>query len=133
MDFNLRPEQSDLIGRIRRFVDEELLPLEPALLVEGPAAVLPDIRRLRARVQELGMWAPNHPREYGGLGLDTPMPHQGRLVLCNASGAGHAVCDSPALCARTAYRAIPAGRLCFFLIAAGTIPHVTGGTRGRAN
>lgn len=100
MDFELSAEQSALIGRMREFVDRELLPLEPAFLVEGPAAVLPQIRDKRARVKELGMWAPNHPREYGGLGLDlvthglvsealgrSPLGHY--VFGCNAPDAGN--------------------------------------------
>jgi acyl-CoA dehydrogenase len=70
MNFDPPPEAADLVRRVRELVDRELLPLEPRFLTEGLAAALPGLREVQARVKAAGLWAPNHPREHGGLGLD---------------------------------------------------------------
>ena len=69
MDFTIPPATAELCARVRAFVDEELIPLEPTFLGAGWGAVLPAIERARARVKELGLWAPQLPREHGGMGL----------------------------------------------------------------
>lgn len=61
-----------LLDRIRAFVREELIPLEPALQQRGFRAILPALQERRRRVQELGFWAPHLPPELGGLGLGLP-------------------------------------------------------------
>ena len=58
-----------LLARIETFVREELEPLEPAMLQQGFRAVLPTLQEKRRQVQQLGLWAPHLPPEYGGLGL----------------------------------------------------------------
>jgi alkylation response protein AidB-like acyl-CoA dehydrogenase len=101
MDFSVNPETAQLIGRVREYVDSRLLPLEPRLLEGGLAAVLDDVKACRAEVRQLGLWGPNHPREYGGLGLDLVVhglvsEALGRCPLghyafgCNAPDAGNA-------------------------------------------
>jgi alkylation response protein AidB-like acyl-CoA dehydrogenase len=54
---------------VNTFVREELIPLEPVLLQQGFAAVLPAVEAARQKVKALGLWAPHLPAEYGGLGL----------------------------------------------------------------
>ncbi len=54
---------------IHTFVCEHLYPLEPRLLQEGFAAVLPQLDALRNAVQSSGWWAPHLPPAYGGMGL----------------------------------------------------------------
>ena len=68
MNFELDPELADLQTRVRRFVDEELLPLEREL---ASAEVLPQplFEQLRARTKELGLWMYDIPKEHGGQGL----------------------------------------------------------------
>lgn len=58
-----------LLDRIRAFVREELIPLEPELQQRGFRAILPALAERRRMVRELGLWAPHLPRELGGLGL----------------------------------------------------------------
>jgi alkylation response protein AidB-like acyl-CoA dehydrogenase len=70
MDFRIDADVTALVARIREFVDARLIPLEPRLLEEGIGPLLPVIAALRAEVRSLGLWGPNLPREYGGLGLD---------------------------------------------------------------
>ena len=68
MDFAI-PEDLKLLRKsVRRFVDEELLPLERE---HAQSHDLPDpLRaRLQARAKELGFWAFDLPPEYGGAGV----------------------------------------------------------------
>ncbi|HKR85040.1 MAG TPA: acyl-CoA dehydrogenase family protein, partial [Terriglobales bacterium] len=53
---------------VRRFVDEELIPLEGKSL-DG-ARLKPEIEtKLTARCKELGLWQIDGPEEFGGQGL----------------------------------------------------------------
>src|SRR5690242_9315295 len=52
----------------RRFVDQELMPLEKRL--EDPTDIPPDVRaHLEAKVREMGFWAAAVPAEFGGGGI----------------------------------------------------------------
>ncbi|MDT8344992.1 MAG: acyl-CoA dehydrogenase family protein [Thermohalobaculum sp.] len=71
MDFRLPPDCEDYRARVAAFVADHVLPLEddPASFADHgnlPVAVL---RGLREKVKAAGLWAPNVPRELGGLGL----------------------------------------------------------------
>ncbi len=72
MDFTPTPETAALDRRIRDFVAAEILPLEsdPASYNEHENIALPLLDRLRAKVKAAGLWAPQMPRDLGGLGLD---------------------------------------------------------------
>jgi len=59
----------EVLEQTRAFVAEEIVPLEARFLAEPFRALLPELEAKRARVKELGLWAPHLPREEGGLGL----------------------------------------------------------------
>ncbi len=68
MDFSLTEEQRLLVGTIREFVHRELKPLEED--VEAGGYLADDVaREIRQKSQELGLYAVNIPREFGGGGL----------------------------------------------------------------
>jgi len=68
MDFLIPEELKQLRESARRFVTEELLPLEPEYADQHD--IPDDIRaRLQARTKELGFWAFDLPEEYGGGGV----------------------------------------------------------------
>jgi len=69
MDFTISEKVRDLIARVRRFVDEEVLAVERTVLERGFGAAEIEIERLRSRVREMGLLAPHMPREWGGGGL----------------------------------------------------------------
>ena len=69
MDFTVPPEIRDLTAAVRRFVDEEVLPVERIVLEQGLGAAGAEIARLRARLQGEGLLAPHMPRDWGGGGL----------------------------------------------------------------
>src|SRR5205823_1449554 len=64
----LAPELRALRERMRRFIDDEVIPAEPVLAREDEAAA-EAIRSLKARAKAAGLWALGHPREIGGGGV----------------------------------------------------------------
>lgn len=58
-----------VLHQIRAFVRDELLPLEDRLRAGGFVELAPALEEKRARVKELGLWAPFLPEEMGGLGM----------------------------------------------------------------
>ena len=70
MDFGLSQEQQMVVDTVRRFVENELYPLEPE--VERTGEVRQEVARdIQRKVMEMGFYAPNVPEAYGGGGLDT--------------------------------------------------------------
>ncbi|MGN5374415.1 acyl-CoA dehydrogenase family protein [Sphingomonas hankookensis] len=73
-DLPLADEHRMLLDLVERFVVDELMPLEPAILAREAkgqeAKCTPDeIDRLDARVRELGLWGLDAPEEMGGSDL----------------------------------------------------------------
>jgi acyl-CoA dehydrogenase len=73
MDLALPPELDALRQRVRAFVEREIMPLEgdPAAYDEHENIALLRLDTLRAKVKAEGLWAPQVPPEFGGLGLNT--------------------------------------------------------------
>ena len=69
MGFEPPKELTETLAAMRRFVDEEVIPLEPELFAKGFVPLEPVLAQKRARAKELGLWAPHMPRELGGMGL----------------------------------------------------------------
>jgi acyl-CoA dehydrogenase len=71
MDFTLSPEIDDLRRRVRAFVADQIVPLEsdPASYDEHENIALPLLESVRAKVKSAGLWAPQVPKDAGGLGL----------------------------------------------------------------
>ncbi len=71
MEFRLDAEPAALAGRVRDFVARELLPAEaePGAWGEGENVALDRLEALRAKARAAGLWAPQTPREFGGMGL----------------------------------------------------------------
>ncbi|HEY2841362.1 MAG TPA: acyl-CoA dehydrogenase family protein [Pirellulales bacterium] len=69
MDFGVSPKMQDILARMREFMEQEVYPLEPEAQARGFKAIVPKLREKREQVRKLGLWAPQIPREYGGMGL----------------------------------------------------------------
>ena len=71
MDFTLSPEVDELRLRIRDFTQTRIIPLEadPESWDEHENIRLDLLEDVRAEVKAQGLWAPQMPRERGGLGL----------------------------------------------------------------
>ena len=68
MDFSLSEEQHLLVSSIRGFIESELRPLEEG--IEKTGRLADDVAsEIRAKSQELGLYAVNIPTKYGGGGL----------------------------------------------------------------
>ena len=87
---------SNLLLRVRQFVDEEVIPLEKLLISRPWAEVEPLFDQKREVVKEIGLWGLALPVEYGGQGLT--LAEFGRVseVLGRTPG-GHYVfgCQAP--------------------------------------
>ncbi|AVG41530.1 acyl-CoA dehydrogenase family protein [Achromobacter insolitus] len=59
----------DLCARVRRFVEEVAMPAESAAIARDVAALDHCVAGLRVQAREAGLYAPQLPREWGGLGL----------------------------------------------------------------
>lgn len=82
MNFNLTPELSALQARIRRFIADEIIPLEsdPRCTAHGPDAAL--CQQLIDKARRAELLSPHVAHEYGGLGLS----HVGRAVAFEEAG-----------------------------------------------
>jgi alkylation response protein AidB-like acyl-CoA dehydrogenase len=69
VDFDVSEEMQVMLGMIREFMDREVIPLEGELLHGGPATLQAGVLAAQEKVKQMGLWAPNHPVEFGGLGL----------------------------------------------------------------
>jgi alkylation response protein AidB-like acyl-CoA dehydrogenase len=69
MDFGVSDEMSTMLTMIRAFMDREVIPLENEMLHGDPASLAAGVASAQAKVKQMGLWAPNHPVEFGGLGL----------------------------------------------------------------
>ena len=68
MDFNLDPEVSQLRDRVAAFIRDEVIPAEPRA-EESITREL--VAKLREKARRAGIYGPQLPPEYGGLGLGT--------------------------------------------------------------
>jgi len=71
MDFTLSPEIESIRLRVRAFVAEHVLPLEsdPANFAEHENIPAERLAPVREKAKKAGLWAPQAPKEYGGMGL----------------------------------------------------------------
>lgn len=82
IDFSLTAELAELQARVRRFIDEQVVPLErdPRQGAHGPHEALR--AELVSRARAAGLLSPHVAPEFGGLGLS----HVGRAVVFEEAG-----------------------------------------------
>ncbi|HEV7766477.1 MAG TPA: acyl-CoA dehydrogenase family protein [Thermoanaerobaculia bacterium] len=68
MDFNLDPHLIELRDRVAAFVRDEVIPAEPLV---GESISDDVVAKLRERARAAGIYGPQLPPEYGGMGLGT--------------------------------------------------------------
>ncbi len=73
MDFTLSPEIEALRLKTRAFIEEHVLPLESDPVNFSEHENIPEdrLKAVRAKAKKAGLWAPQSPKEYGGM--DLPM------------------------------------------------------------
>jgi alkylation response protein AidB-like acyl-CoA dehydrogenase len=96
MDFEVPDKIKAITGMIDEFVDREIIPLEPDFLHRPFKELLPILEQKRDMVRKMELWAPNHPKEYGGMGLDL-VEHAFVSESLGRSPLGHFVfgCQAP--------------------------------------
>lgn len=91
---------TDIVERVRRFMESDVYPLEEHTNGEPFYTILPLLEQKRVRVKELGLWTPQVPEEWGGLGLTLSefgqisevmgrSPYGLFIFNCNAPDAGN--------------------------------------------
>jgi acyl-CoA dehydrogenase len=95
MDFEVSEQMETILSMVREFVDRELVPIEGEMLHGSPERVEAMVATAQSKVRQMGLWAPNHPEEFGGLGLS--MVDHGLLSeALGRSPFGHTVFGSQA-------------------------------------
>lgn len=71
MDFTLSPEHEAIRLRTRAFIDEHVIPLEAdkANFSDHENIPLDRLAPLQAKARAAGLWAPQSPKEFGGMAL----------------------------------------------------------------
>src|SRR5437868_10565024 len=71
MDFSLSPEIEAIRLRTREFVEQHVLPLEddPVNFSEHENIPLERIKPIQDKAKAAGLWAPQSPKEFGGMAL----------------------------------------------------------------
>ncbi len=100
MDFTISEKMQVVLEMVSGFVEKELIPLEPEFLNSQSDDFASVLEPKRAMVKQMELWAPNHPKELGGMGLDlvehglvsevlgrTPLGHY--VFNCQAPDAGN--------------------------------------------
>jgi alkylation response protein AidB-like acyl-CoA dehydrogenase len=100
MDFEISDKMKAILELVDEFVEKELIPLEPEFARNDIKAMLPILEEKRKMVKKMELWAPQVPKEYGGMGLDlvehglvseslgrTPLGHY--VFGCQAPDAGN--------------------------------------------
>ena len=86
----------EIKSKIAKFVKDELYTLEPWILNCEWEEKLPKLNELRDKVKSQGLWLPQIPKEYGGLGFSNA-EHGEVSEILGASPYGHYVfnCQAP--------------------------------------
>ncbi len=69
MEFAVSEKMSTILEMVRRFIDEDVIPLEPLMLRGDEVELAEGVAKAQERVRQMGLWSPNHPVELGGQGL----------------------------------------------------------------
>jgi acyl-CoA dehydrogenase len=71
MDFTLSPKIEDIRLRVRAFIEKEVLPLEsdPENFADHENIPHERLVPVREKAKQAGLWAPQAPKEYGGMAL----------------------------------------------------------------
>ena len=70
MDFTIPRHIEAIAHRVRRFVDDEVVPVETELLHTGADLNEGILQSLRAKAKAAQLWAPTMPQAWGGMGLN---------------------------------------------------------------
>src|SRR5215467_9918595 len=69
IDFSFPDELQHLLERVRRFCDEVVRPAEAEIREDDREGLVRQVIRMRKAAREQGLWLPQMPPEWGGMGL----------------------------------------------------------------
>ncbi len=69
MDFALSEKMTNMLAMVNEFVEREVVPLEGEMLHGDTETLQHQVAAAQDKVRQMGLWAPNHPVEFGGQGL----------------------------------------------------------------
>ncbi len=95
MDFSIPQETKEILARVREFVTQELYPIEKIDQGKRFGELVPMLHEKREKVRALGLWQPQVPQEYGGMGLGF-LDHAMVSEELARSPYGHYVCGAQA-------------------------------------
>jgi alkylation response protein AidB-like acyl-CoA dehydrogenase len=96
MSFQASDELQRVLDTVREFLEEEIIPLERHFLFHEFETLMPQLEALRQKAKGLGLWLPQIPEEYGGMGLSL-VAHGHLSEILGRSPLGHYVlnCQAP--------------------------------------
>ncbi len=69
MDFEVSEKMEIILTMVGDFMRDEVIPLEGEMLHGSSEELARLVAAAQVKVRQMGLWAPNHPVEYGGLGM----------------------------------------------------------------
>ncbi|MFT4570752.1 MAG: acyl-CoA dehydrogenase [Hyphomicrobiaceae bacterium] len=69
IDFTFAPEIEELRLRVRKFIQEVVVPTEAEIVEDDRASLRHGVIKMRKAAIERGLWLPHMPKEWGGMGL----------------------------------------------------------------
>jgi acyl-CoA dehydrogenase len=69
LDFSIPERVETILQMVRKFMDDEIHPLEPRLRHGSFAELVPQLEEKRKKVRQMGLWAPHISEQLGGAGL----------------------------------------------------------------
>jgi len=96
MAYKVSAEVAMILKTMDEFLREEIIPLERHFLNHDFNTLLPIIENKREKARSLGLWLPQIPLEYGGMGLSL-VEHGHVSEVLGASPLGHVIfnCQAP--------------------------------------
>lgn len=70
MVFTIPKHVQDIVHRVEKFIDDEVIPIETELLRDEREITMDEVQLLRQKAKSEGLWAPTMPKELGGMGLN---------------------------------------------------------------
>lgn len=96
MDFSIPPPLQATLDRVESLLSDHVIPAEAAVMTRGWSASDASLAELRAKVKAAGLWAPQLPKDIGGMGLSL-VEHALLSERIGRSPLGHYVfgCQAP--------------------------------------
>jgi len=78
MEFGIDEKLQTIIDMVRDFMKKEVYPLEPHFFFKSFKQMKPKLEEARNKVKQMELWAPQLPKELGGVGIG----FMGYAILC---------------------------------------------------